>query len=1020
MTQLNIDFETRSTVDLGQAGAHLYADSPTTEVMCMAWSIDGKGPFLWRPGMPFPRQVAAAIQSGAEAHAWNAAFERLIWPIMVRRHGAPPIALEQWRCTMVRALLCGFPASLDHAGPSMGLAVSKDKAGHQLMLRVSKPRKVYRRGDPDYNEALDEALARQDDPLPEFTQFEENGKLCAARWWVDEDRIRRLERYCVRDVEVEFAAGEFLDPIPPMELAGWRLDQRINDRGFYVDMELVHKARGLVKPATLLASEELKRVTGGELNSVTKPNDIRAWLNKRLGLELDSIDKQTLAILLAEHPALSGDSPKDPVAVKVIQLRLAGAKTSTAKLNALVRGTSPDGQFRGGLQYAGAGRTGRWAGRRAQWQNVPRPAPWAVEAIPYVQRGDLTAIGLLFDTPLEAISSILRSCLTARPGHELTVADYNAIEARVAAWFAGAEKILDAYATGKDPYRIMAARIFGYADWREVPKGGIERFLGKKIILGCFAADTLVLTQRGWIPIVNVSTADTVWDGEAWVNHSGVIFQGVKKTVEYAGVRATPEHPVLTPGGWASFLQVAQGSTSLQSSAHGSAGLPFEDSIWDNEEGSRPSVSRATAHRTRSIRSISTTLCTAGPPSAGTAPLNPPLSGTRVTTGSPASCLTETSDKAGLIGGTPCSPAVTGRGPMASKTTGPGASTSRSGGTTVRFSSGTSRPLRDGTTLALSLTESTMTDPTPAITSQCGPEVRTSPTEGTPSGSTTKVGSTAPVTLQGSAARPCPTRRSSGGSKKGSHPANVSQTSTLPEGAGEPVYDVVNAGPRARFTIWTQNGPLIVHNCQYGLGKKRFWESCREDGLFIEVELAARSIDAYRSDNPEIPAMWRALDAAALWAMQNPHTWVPCLNGKVHFFRDDRYLRMRLPSGRQLSYLEPRLLPDVTPWGAETYKIQFWGWNGMKNRMEWQTMWGGRWAENLCQATARDLMLDAALRLDADGWGIILSVHDELLTDNPKGERTSAQLESEMAKAPAWAADLPLKVEGWTGHRYRK
>jgi len=692
MTQLNIDFEARSTVDLGQAGAHLYADSPTTEAMCMAWSIDGKGPFLWRPGMPFPRQVAAAIQSGAEAHAWNAAFERLIWPIMVRRHGAPPIALEQWRCTMVRALLCGFPASLDHAGPSMGLAVSKDKAGHQLMLRVSKPRKVYRRGDPDYNDALDEALARSDDPLPEFTQFEENGKLCAARWWVDEGRMRRLEQYCVRDVEVEFAAGEFLDPIPPMELEGWRLDQRINDRGFYVDMDLVHKARGLVKPATLLANKELKRVTGNELNSVTKPNDIRAWLNKRLGLELDSIDKQTLAILLAEHPALSGDSPKDPVAVRVIELRLAGAKTSTAKLNSLVRGTSPDGLFRGGLQYAGAGRTGRWAGRRAQWQNVPRPAPWAVEAIPYIQQGDLTAIELLFDTPLEAISSALRSCLTARPGHELTVADYNAIEARVAAWFAGAEKILDAYAAGKDPYRIMAARIFGYADWREVPKDGIERFLGKKLILGA----------------------------------------------------------------------------------------------------------------------------------------------------------------------------------------------------------------------------------------------------------------------------------------------------------------------------------------QYGLGKKRFWESCREDGLFIEVELAARSIDAYRSDNPEIPAMWRALDETAIRAMQNPHTWVPCLNGKVHFFRDDRYLRMRLPSGRLLSYLEPRLLPDVTPWGAETYKIQFWGWNGMKNRMEWQTMWGGVWANNLCQATARDLMLDAALRLDADGWGIILSVHDELLTDNPKGERTSAQLESEMARAPAWAADLPLKVEGWTGHRYRK
>lgn len=692
MDQVSIDFETRSTVELKHAGAHIYAASPSTAIMCMAWSVNQGGVFLWWPGQPFPPEVADAIRRGANVNAWNAAFERLIWPVMERQHGAPPVPMEQWRCTMVRALLCGFPGQLDHAGPSMGLGTVKDKTGHSLMLRVSKPRTVYRKGDHQYKEALDEAVAQQGRPLPEYTQFEEMGKLCAARWWVDTDRMKKLGEYCRQDVVVEEAAANFLEPIPERELRWWRMDQRINDRGFYIDLELVHKARLLVKPATQIANDALRQVTGKELKSVTKPNEVRAWLNNRLGLELDSIDKQTLGVLLAEDPRLAGDAPQDPVAKEVIRLRQAGGKTSTAKLNSLVRGTGPDGIFRGGLQFAGAGRTARYAGRRFQAQNLPRPASWAEEAVPYVQGNDLEAISILFDTPLEVISSILRSCIIARPGHELTVADYNAIEVRVAAWLAGCAKLLDAYRTGKDPYRVMAASIFGYSDWRDVPKGGMERFLGKTCVLGA----------------------------------------------------------------------------------------------------------------------------------------------------------------------------------------------------------------------------------------------------------------------------------------------------------------------------------------QYGTGKKKFWQSCRDQGVFIDFSLAELAIDVYRKDNWEIPAMWRALDGAALHAMHNPYTWVECLQGKAHFFRDDNYLRMRLPSGRCLFYLSPRIIQDVTPWGTETYKIQFWGWEGMRNRMEWQSLWGGVLANNLTQATSRDLLLEAMERLDKEGWSIILSVHDELLTDNPIGERTAQELEAEMAKPPEWAADLPLKVEGWTGHRYRK
>lgn len=687
MTVANIDLEIRSALDLTAAGAHLTASHPTTRILCMGWALDGMQEQMWWPGMPFPVELANHILAGGEVHAWNAAYERVNWPLMVAHHGAPDVRPEQWRCTMVRALLQGFPAKLEHAGPSMGLGECKDAEGHRLMLQVTKPRKVYRPGDANYDLALELALQ---DPglLPEYEWFREEGKLCVAQWWVDEPRLTRLGNYCKQDVRVERKAGRFLDPLPPLEHEGWLLDQRINDRGFKIDMELVQAARALMKPALADANRKLAKLTDGELRSVTKPNEIRAWFNQRLGLELDSIGKDVLGILLVE-------CPMDDTTRAVINLRLAAAKTSTAKLNALVRGVGDDHIMRGGLQFAGAGRTNRWAGRRFQPHNLPRPPKWAVRAVPYVLERNLEWLEALFDMPLEVISAILRSCIVAREGGELMAADYNAIEARLTAWFAGAAKLLEAYRTGKDPYRIMAATVFGVSDWTTIGKDSFERWLGKKIILGC----------------------------------------------------------------------------------------------------------------------------------------------------------------------------------------------------------------------------------------------------------------------------------------------------------------------------------------GFGMGEKRFWESCREEGQFIDRSLAQLSVRAYRDDNWEIPEAWNALQQAAISAVQTPGTWVRAMlrgTPEVWFYRDDRYLRMRLPSGRLLSYLSPRLLDDETPWGAHRYRLEFWGWNGTRNRMEWQNLYGGRLMENLAQATARDIMLDAMLRLDREGWGLILTIHDEILTDNKKGALALDTMLAHMSRGPQWAEGLPLLAEGWTGHRYRK
>lgn len=674
----NLDFETASTIDLTKVGAHIYAAHPTTRILCMHYKVNHGPVQRWKPGQPFPEDLAHVIKSGGELEAWNAQFERLIWPLMVAHHGAPAVNLEQWRCTMVRAFLQGFPGALAAAGPAMGLGVCKDDAGHKVMLQLCKPRQRWAPGKKGHEAAM---------ALVDGYEYEQLQSGEVVRWWQDQDKYERLYDYCDLDVETEAAASAVLDPFPPGELRAWQMDQRINDRGFFIDTHLVSSALTMVKPATQRANEKLSELTNGELTSITKPNDLRAWLNNKLGIALDGVGKDILSDLLV---TMRDDMPDN--VVKVIELRLAAAKTSTAKLNAMLAGMGPDHRLRGGLQFAGAARTGRYAGRRVQIQNFPRPEKWALEAVEWILAGEVEDVELGFGNALDAISSALRSCITARPGNELMFADYNAIEARMVAWLCNATELLNAYHNGEDPYRIMAAKVFQIEDWRSIGKDSFERFLGKQLILG-----------------------------------SG-----------------------------------------------------------------------------------------------------------------------------------------------------------------------------------------------------------------------------------------------------------------------------------------------------YGQGDVKFQASCKKLGHYIDLDLAKRGVDTYRQDYHEIPAGWKNLERAAQAAMQNPLSWVPSLDGKIHFYFDRKFMRVRLPSGRFLSYAHPRLVEDVTPWGSPTLRFQFWGWDGERQRMVWQTMYGGKWLENISQAVSRDVMIEAMLRLEDNGWPIILTIHDEIGAEPVKGERDLNDFISTMAEPVEWAPGLPLAVEGWVGHRFRK
>ncbi len=338
---LSIDFESASEVDLRKAGVHAYARDPSTRVLCMSYQFKGEPVQNWRPGQPFPLRVIDHVLRGGRVQGWNVTFEWVIWNIVLTRMvpGLPELSLAQLSDTMARASYWGLPLSLDQAGKALGLGVLKDEAGHKLMMQMNKPRKRGTPGTP-------------------------------STWWHETDpaKLDRLVEYCDRDVEVEVAVGELIPELPEEEQATWVLDARINDRGVTLDTALVDRLQVVADEAKGDADAYMEVLTEGEVKSVTSAAALLGFL-KGIGYPHDDLKKETVTRRLADDD-LSG------LEREVLEVRQDAAKTSTAKLKAMLNASSLDDagntRVRGMLQFYGASRTGRWAGRLVQLQNLPR------------------------------------------------------------------------------------------------------------------------------------------------------------------------------------------------------------------------------------------------------------------------------------------------------------------------------------------------------------------------------------------------------------------------------------------------------------------------------------------------------------------------------------------------------------------------------------------------------------------------------------------------------------------------
>lgn len=460
MQILHLDDETRSALPLKPAGLFNYAIHPTTEINLLSFARDDDEPELWEPGSPIPADVADHIEEGKPVWAHNALFEREIQNHVLVKHGWPELRTEQLTCTLALCLAMGLPGKLKHAAPALGLKVEKDRQGEAIMLELAQPWGYRADGSPLFWTVEDLPA----DKLPMY--FEKR---------------RRLGEYCKQDVRVERAIGKRVFALSEKERRIFQLDADINTRGVGIDVPAVVAAMELVKVEQERLDGEMSKLTGGAVGTCQSSVALTRWLQTQ-GVSATSVAKAELGDLL-EDPELP------ETARAALELREEGGKSSVGKLKAMLLAVAPDGRARGLLQYHGA-HPGRWAGRRIQPHNMPRPRDAitqenindVLDRLPRREPDLLEYVRLLYGSPMQMLSDCLRGFIVAAPGHSFVGVDFTSIEARGLAWLAGQDDKLERFRQGVDAYKYMASQVYG-VPVEEVTKP--QRQVGKVGELAC-------------------------------------------------------------------------------------------------------------------------------------------------------------------------------------------------------------------------------------------------------------------------------------------------------------------------------------------------------------------------------------------------------------------------------------------------------------------------------------------------------------------------------------------------------
>lgn len=446
MKKLSIDLETYSSVDLGKSGVYKYAESGDFEILLFAYSIDdGEVKVIdLASGEIIPEEILSALSDESiEKWAFNANFERVCLSRFLGKRLKP----QGWYCTMIWSAYIGLPLSLEKVGEVLKLDKQKMNEGKALIRYFSIPCK------PTKTNGMRERNLPHHD-LKKWSTFME---------------------YNQRDVETEMAIKKKLSAFP-MSHSEWEnywIDQNINDRGILIDEVLVDSA---IKFDEILRDENMDRAIGlTGLENPNSPMQLKEWLNKK-GLEIDSLAKKDVESALKNA---EGDIKE------VLELRQELSKSSVRKYDAMKNVKGKDNRARGLIQFYGANRTGRYSGRLIQVQNLRRNNLKDLElARSLVKNRDYETMEILYESPSDILSQLIRTAFIAKEGTRFIISDFSAIEARVLAWLAGEQWVLDAFENGEDIYCRTASRMFGVP----VEKHGVNGHLrqkGKIATLAC-------------------------------------------------------------------------------------------------------------------------------------------------------------------------------------------------------------------------------------------------------------------------------------------------------------------------------------------------------------------------------------------------------------------------------------------------------------------------------------------------------------------------------------------------------
>lgn len=442
MKSLSIDIETFSDVDLAKCGVYRYCESPAFDILLFGYAVDGAEVQVvdLACGEIIPEEIISALSDPkVKKWAFNSTFERICLSRFLGLPAGTYLDPDSWHCTMIWSAYMGLPLSLQGVGAVLGLEKQKLSEGKDLIKYFCQP----------------------------CAATKANGGRTRNRPGDAPDKWLAFKKYNRRDVEVEMAIQQRLAkfPVPDSIWEEYHLDQRINDRGVALDMELVEQAITMDCRSREELTEEMQKLT--TLENPNSVQQMRQWLAEN-GMETETLGKKAVADLIKSAPEEIRN---------VLTLRLQLAKSSVRKYQAMENAVCSDGRARGMFQFFGANRTGRWAGRLIQMQNLPQNhLPDLTEARALVRSGDFEAVELLYGDVPDTLSQLIRTAFVPREGCRFIVADYSAIEARLTAYLAGEQWRLEAFRQGKDIYCASASAMFHVP----VEKHGINGHLRQK------------------------------------------------------------------------------------------------------------------------------------------------------------------------------------------------------------------------------------------------------------------------------------------------------------------------------------------------------------------------------------------------------------------------------------------------------------------------------------------------------------------------------------------------------------